>query len=288
MANKKASVYNFKIGHPDYNDFTEFDNNLYINSVGYLHAASSENITCRPNGRDDYHILYIKGGSFHLKIRETEYTLSQGDIAFISYNTPHEYHNISKDIIDYYWLHFKGESIQLLLNDLNLSDSGIFHINDTGKICAIFENIIDELNSQKYMYLKRCHILLTTLLLELHQQLVLSNNTFQKQRNQIESIRSMMRSQNCLNMTVDDFAKMSHLSKSRFIKAFKSATGYTPIEYRNICVIENAKWHLRNTSMTISEISNVLGFFNSSYFSTLFKKQEKLSPLQYREKYKNE
>ena len=50
--------------------------------------------------------------------------------------------------------------------------------------------------------------------------------------------------------------------------------------------VKNAKKLLATTSMTVTEISQYCGFDDSNYFSTLFKKHNAISPLEYRKKNK--
>ena len=135
------------------------------------------------------------------------------------------------------------------------------------------------------MYFKKCSILLTSILLEFYTKGV--ESVFIKQRNftLIDNVITIMRTGNCVGKNIDDFAAMCHLSKSRFIKKFKKYTGTTPIDYRNSILIDKAKWHLKNTNLTVSEISDMLGFLNPSYFSTLFKKHINMSPREYRNKF---
>ena len=64
---------------------------------------------------------------------------------------------------------------------------------------------------------------------------------------------------------------------------FKKETGQTFINYLNNYKIEKSKNLLKNTNMTLLDISLEVGFNNQSYYSTIFKKYTNMTPLEYRE-----
>ena len=64
---------------------------------------------------------------------------------------------------------------------------------------------------------------------------------------------------------------------------FKKETGQTFINYLNNYKIERSKELLKNTNMTLLDISLEVGFNNQSYYSTIFKKYTNMTPQEYRE-----
>ena len=281
----KNFSHTVSIGHTNYDDLTDYDSHLYITSSGTISAPIGSSITMRPHGRDDYHVIYIQKGSMKFKINEIEYDMRAGAFAFINYGSPHEYYCDKGEEVLYHWLHFKGDFAHSFLHDFSLDDSCVYQFEYDEELSDLFKNITYELNQRHHMYLKLCQMTLTEIFIRFSKKIQDSSNAKPKIFSKIEIIQSIMRSHNCVDMSVDDFAQMCHLSKSRFIKKFKQATGYTPIEYRNMTIINKAKWHLRNTTMTVTEISNFLGFINPSYFSTLFRKHTGCTPNEYRKKH---
>ena len=70
---------------------------------------------------------------------------------------------------------------------------------------------------------------------------------------------------------VKDLARLCGFSESHFYTLFQSATGCTPIEYKNNILIQHAMALLAETKMSIEQISDELNFSSPSYFRTLFK-----------------
>ncbi len=84
------------------------------------------------------------------------------------------------------------------------------------------------------------------------------------------------------NKKIDYYAKHCNMDRSYFYKLFKAWSGLAPNEYRNKLRISTAKLMLKNTNMTVYQISEKIGFIDPYYFSRIFKKEEGISPLRYR------
>ena len=82
-------------------------------------------------------------------------------------------------------------------------------------------------------------------------------------------------------------AERSHFSYNYFQHQFKKQTGYSPQQYLIKRRIDVAKKFLTDTSLNCTEISYQCGFANSAQFSSIFKRDTGMTPLQYRENLKN-
>ncbi len=83
-------------------------------------------------------------------------------------------------------------------------------------------------------------------------------------------------------ITVDLLAEVAHLSSSHFARVFRKETGQAPMEYVNGLRLERAKKLLRAGDRSMSEIALECGFGSSSYLSSCFLKQCRMTPSEYR------
>ncbi|PKG25267.1 response regulator [Niallia nealsonii] len=86
------------------------------------------------------------------------------------------------------------------------------------------------------------------------------------------------------SLSLDDAASHINVSNSYFSIIFKQETGYTFVDYLTLLRMEKAKYLLKASSYRTYEISELVGYNNSTYFSTLFKRQFGCSPSEYRKK----
>jgi AraC family L-rhamnose operon regulatory protein RhaS len=85
--------------------------------------------------------------------------------------------------------------------------------------------------------------------------------------------------------TIEDMAKSAGVGLTRFTHHCKQLTNLTPMRYLMMKRIELSKEILMHKEfLTVSEVAFACGFSTSQYFSTVFKKQEKCTPLEYRYK----
>lgn len=86
------------------------------------------------------------------------------------------------------------------------------------------------------------------------------------------------------DLTLTEMAARTNFSVSHFSALFKKHTGSSFVNYVNGLKIEEAKKLLSATSYSISEITGIVGFSTTPYFSRVFKSTVGLSPLEYRKK----
>lgn len=80
------------------------------------------------------------------------------------------------------------------------------------------------------------------------------------------------------NRSSENLAKMFNISHWHFRRLFVKAAGYPPTLYRNRIRVHKAYEMLINSNMTVTQISEAVGFCDVYYFSTMFKKIIGVSP----------
>lgn len=82
--------------------------------------------------------------------------------------------------------------------------------------------------------------------------------------------------------SMDELSRELSFGKTYISKYFSKTCGYSIIEYFNMMKINEAKRLIRESKHNFFEISEMLLFSNSHYFSTLFKKYTGMTPTQYK------
>lgn len=83
-------------------------------------------------------------------------------------------------------------------------------------------------------------------------------------------------------ITVKKIADIVYMSPTYFSNLFKAQTGETVLDYVTKCRLKKAKELLEMSDLKVSDISKLLGYQDTKYFSKLFKQWQGKSPSQYR------
>lgn len=89
------------------------------------------------------------------------------------------------------------------------------------------------------------------------------------------------------SMRINDIIKLSSYSHSHFIKLFKTYVGKTLIEYITELRISYAARLLSSTDLNVITVSTKVGYDNQSFFARKFKEKYHVSPVEYRNSFRN-
>lgn len=87
------------------------------------------------------------------------------------------------------------------------------------------------------------------------------------------------------DLLLENIAEFVGVHPSYLSKIFKEAVGMTISEFINRKKIEDSKYFLLHTNLQLSEVAQMLGYCNQSYYTSLFKKYSGMTPGQYKSRY---
>ena len=89
-------------------------------------------------------------------------------------------------------------------------------------------------------------------------------------------------------ITYRNIESLVHMNGDYINREFKKSTGYTLMEYIQRYRIIMAKKLLRETNLSIADISAQIGYDSPAYFAKVFKKLTSLTPREYRARHERE
>lgn len=260
-------------------DTTNFisKNYLQINSCGVQNADADYTVV-RSNGRVDYHLLLIICGQCEATHNGKKYLLTHGDVIVYYPNEPHYYafNEGAKSL----WCHFSGTAAQEILQSAELY-SGVYQ---TTKNDAVYDKFYFMI--QQFHLSGREKFALPALIALIYA--IKDSSTYSNSNKISEPIsKALLYIQTNYNKTVtlEELAKISGYSKSRFSHLFAEETSSTPKSYQNNLRLNASREMLASTDKSIYEISFSCGFNDPFYFSRAFKQKYNLSPTQYRQQF---
>ena len=97
---------------------------------------------------------------------------------------------------------------------------------------------------------------------------------------------SMLQREQLKHRQVSYYAEQLCITSKYLLSVCRHVSGKSPMRWITDSVMEDCYQLLRNTDLTVKEVSNQLGFPNSSFFGQYFREQSGLTPIAYRNKYK--
>ncbi len=98
----------------------------------------------------------------------------------------------------------------------------------------------------------------------------------------IASAVSYMETHFTEHIRISELSAMTHLSERHFTRIFYEAYHTTPTDYIQSLRMKHARNLLKNTSLSVSDISVQSGFYDSNYFARRFRKLYNTSPSAFR------
>lgn len=86
-------------------------------------------------------------------------------------------------------------------------------------------------------------------------------------------------------ITIEEVAERSNMSRRNFVRRFKKATHNTPLEYMQRVKVEAAKKALEKGGESVLSLMYDVGYNDAKTFREIFKRFTGLTPLDYRRKY---
>ena len=268
---------------------------LSVNSVGHQSIAKNEvyppqnhptrylfNIS---KGRilNEYQLLYITSGSGTFSSQSGGTHKVQAGCMFLLF--PNEWHSYSPDPEsgwNEYWIGFNGDLMKNWEQEEFFSkEHPFFNVGLNEDLIGMYKRAIiiaeaQEANYQQALSGIACNLLGMSIYLSRNKTFI--SNDISTKINQAK----MRIHEDISSIKPEDIAKSMHMSYSKFRKIFKEYTGFAPSQYIQEVKITLAKEMLTNTTMSIKEIAFELGYDNSDYFFTVFRKMTGITPLSYR------
>lgn len=266
-------------------DFKDKSHPLFVCSCGTYHLYTRPKLpTHRPRGRLDYQILYIASGKARFYFDGIEQIVPAGNMVIYRPKEEQRYYYYGADHTEVYWLHFTGSNVKNILRKYGIADDvHVIHTGTSLEYKRIFLQIIQELKLCKDDYEELLVNYLQHLLILIHRCITSEpkNKPHSLMYEMDAAVRYFHENYN-KPISIENYAAEHHMSVSWFIRNFKDYTNSTPTQYLLALRIQNAQTLLESTSYNVTEIAEIVGYDNPLYFSRIFKKQNGMSPSDFR------
>ncbi|WP_196895047.1 helix-turn-helix domain-containing protein [Aureivirga marina] len=243
-------------------------------------------------------LIWFTKGKSEISIDNQKYIFQENDIVFLT-----EYHKVIIHQISHAkMIRFNRDFYCIVDHDSTVGCKGIlFYGNSRLPIMHLPAEELEKFETLMKMFememFSKDELQMEMLQMMLKRTLILCTR-FYKEANQMEQVENskldIVREFNYLVESnykkihsVSEYAKMLHKSPKTLTNYFLKSGVKKPLQIIQERRVLEAKRLLSHTSMQIKEIAYEIGYNDVQSFSRFFKKQEGISPLQYKEKYES-
>lgn len=279
----------------------DYDLLLYKNKFHnhYISQQCPENVAMKNiHNHSHYEILYISGGERILVAEKNKYVLNKNTVALVPPYTLHRTLNSTeylKDKYKKYLINFTRDFLTKISMALDVEIFSVFQQNlilitlddeeadfvKTTMNQMIKYNDSDDLCDEQMFRLLLCS-LLTFFAKKTSKETIYNDVVI------TDKIVEYMENNFADDITLETLSRQFFVSKYEISRMFTRNVGISFVEYLTRIRIENSKKLLQETTLSITQISELTGFHSSSNFARVFKKLTGISPMSYRKENFNE
>ncbi len=257
-------------------------NLAYVQEIGMLQCAKAHR-----NARsflDSFLFFVVRSGKGTLCYNGRVYHISAGDAAFIDCHNAYYHESDSSQLWELAWVHFNGAHIRQYYEEFQRCFSApILHLHNTQVFVTRLQEMLQTAAQNDFDGELACSYQLYALLADVflcRREKMLQKNF---SHGKIEEVKNYIDQWFGEDITLDMLSEKFFISKYHLERTFKSRYGTTIGAYVIQRRITHAKELLRFSSLRISEIAEICGVADSSYFNKLFKKSEGITARTYRD-----
>ncbi len=261
----------------------------YVQNLGLKSPAMSHF-----HAHNTLELFYLCNGERLYIINDKYYPIKKGDLVLIDSETIHrtapttvpDYERILIQIPKHYLQNINCIEFSPLKCFQYDSPVVILPKKEQTIIETMLYNIIDEASTQEEGYKASIQMYILQILIRSNRYTNHSSSARPERKNQfhkyISQVVMYINKHYMEPITIDMLADKFYISNSHLARTFKKVTGYSIIQYLNITRIRTAKMLLRQTNLSIMDISEKVGYNNVTHFGRIFKNATGYTPTEYR------
>ena len=241
-----------------------------------------------PHTHNHVELFYIIGGKGQFFINDQLYPVNTNHLVIINPNVIHTEVSLNAQPLEYIVLGVDG--IELSISGTSNGQFCILDHFESLDMASCLRNILREMEMKQPGYEDVCQAFMEILIIRLMRStgLSLPSETSAVSTNrQCAAVRRYIDLHFKEALTLEQLAEEGHMNKFYLSHAFKREYGVSPINYMISRRIEESKYLLAETDLSMSQIAQLLGFSSLSYFSQVFHRTQNISPKEYRQSQKS-
>lgn len=241
-----------------------------------------------PHTHNHMELFYIVGGKGQFLIEDQLYPVDANNLIIINPSVTHTEVSLNAQPLEYIVLGVEG--IELDTSETTNGQYCILDHFESADISSCLRNILREMELKNPGYEDICQAFMEILIIRLMRNTTLAvptNPQTASGNRQCAAVKRYIDLHFKEALTLEQLAEEAHMNKYYLSHTFKREYGVSPINYMISRRVEESKYLLAETNLSMSQISQLLGFSSLSYFSQVFRRTQSISPMEYRQSTRN-
>lgn len=232
-------------------------------------------------------IILVMQGNADYNVNNLPYKLGKGDLFIVPIGTIFQVRFRSDDfklkVIDYHLNQDnKMNYYALWLKRHHLTESDFFRVNHYYELIhECYSSHMEMRESVVYIVLALLHDINRILAKDGNQTVTLKR----EEQVYVDFMKLLMEDYDMLPRAITYYSDKLNLNANLFGTIVKKVSGLSPLNWINRVTMDTARSMLINGSASMNDIARKVGFTEQASFTRFFKKEEGMSPLDYRKKF---
>ena len=237
-----------------------------------------------PHTHNHTELFFIVSGRGQFLIQNQVFPVGANNLVIINPNVAHTEDSLNAQPLEYIVLGIEG--IELATTENSNGQFCILDHLESVEFSSCLRNILREMELKNTGYEDICQAYMEILIIRLMRTTSLSVQSGPQTvsgNRQCAFVRRYIDLHFKEPLTLEQLSGEAHMNKYYLSHAFKQEYGVSPINYMISRRIEESKYLLAETDLSLSHIAQLLGFSSLSYFSQVFRRTQDISPMEYRQ-----
>ena len=278
-------------------ELKEHGNYAFPVNISIERIESYENGTFLWHWHPEIELTLVLSGQIEYQIEEHTFILSAGDGVFCNGNALHSGHMHKGQKCTYLSITFHPRFLYGYENSIlntkyvnYITSNELWNSLHLEKIVTWQENVLEYMNkiydlsqSMPGDFEMQVHMMLLQIWHLLYQHFSAQPNNLQKPKQHLQRLRDILlfiENHYTQDVSLEDVAKTANICKSECCRFFKKHMGITIFDYILYLRIQNSLPLLKKSD-SITSVAAMVGFSSPSYYSQIFKRYMKCTPLEY-------
>ena len=260
--------------------FTVSDTAKLLNVASYRYGNDWHSV---PHTHNHTELFFIVSGKGQFLIQGQVFPVDANNLVIINPNILHTEVSLNAQPLEYIVLGIGG--IELTTGENSNGQFCILDHIESVDISSCLRNILRETELKHAGYEAICQAYMEILIIRLMRNTALAAQVKPQVisgNRQCAAIKRYIDLHFKEPLTLEQLSEEAHVNKYYLSHAFKQEYGISPINYLISRRIDESKYLLSETDLSLSQIAQILGFSSLSYFSQVFRKVQGISPKEFR------